>query len=87
MLRLKLVKGIDLVGEEDNDDKQNNESSLLHAGTQVLSHLGSVQIALFVQTLTSLLLERRMNSTETASVSSASSRLPREVSQKRSSLL
>ena len=36
MLRLKLVKGIDLVGEEeDNDDKQNNESTLLH-GTQVL---------------------------------------------------
>ena len=35
ILRLKLVKGIDLVGEEDNDDKQNNESSLLH-GTQVL---------------------------------------------------
>jgi hypothetical protein len=34
MLRLKLVKGIDLVGEEDNDEP-NNESSLLH-GTQVL---------------------------------------------------
>ena len=35
MLRLKLVKGIDLVGDEDNGDEQNNESSLLH-GTQVL---------------------------------------------------
>ena len=36
ILRLKLVKGIDLVCEEDNDDdEQNNESSLLH-GTQVL---------------------------------------------------
>jgi hypothetical protein len=34
MLRLKLVKGVDLVGEEDSDEP-NNESSLLH-GTQVL---------------------------------------------------
>jgi len=34
MLRLKLVKGIDLVGEEGNNEP-NNESSLLH-GTQVL---------------------------------------------------
>jgi hypothetical protein len=29
MLRLKLVKGIDLIGEEDNDEP-NNKSSLLH---------------------------------------------------------
>ncbi|KAI2493142.1 Transposase IS4 [Fragilaria crotonensis] len=30
MLRLKLVKGIDLVGEDDNNDDEPNESSLLH---------------------------------------------------------
>ena len=39
MLRLKLVKGIDLVGEDDNDDAPTN-SSLLH-GTSVLKHVVS----------------------------------------------
>jgi hypothetical protein len=36
MLRLKLVKGIDLIGEDDNNDDKTIESSLLY-GTQVLS--------------------------------------------------
>jgi hypothetical protein len=40
MLRLKLVKGIDLVGEDDNNDDEPNESSLLH-GTQVLKSVVS----------------------------------------------
>ena len=39
MLRLKLVKGIDLVGEEDNDDAP-PDSSLPH-GTNVLKHVVS----------------------------------------------
>jgi hypothetical protein len=39
MLRLKLVKGIDLVGEGDNDDAP-TDSSLLH-GTNVLKHIVS----------------------------------------------
>jgi hypothetical protein len=37
MLRLKLVKGIDLVGEDDNDDAPTN-SSLLH-GTNVFKNV------------------------------------------------
>jgi hypothetical protein len=39
MLRLKLVKGIDLVDEDDNDDAP-TDSSLLH-GTNVLKHVVS----------------------------------------------
>ena len=54
---------------------------MVHKCKKMVSHLGLVRIALFVQTLTSLLLERRKNSTGTASVSSASSRPQREVSQ------
>ena len=42
MLRLKLVKGIDLVGEDENNDEP-NESSLLH-GTQVLKSVVSNRI-------------------------------------------
>ena len=71
MLRLKLVKGKDLVGEDD-DNHGPHETSLLH-GTQVLKVLslpGLVQTELYVQTLTLLQLLLRKSSTEMAYTSS-----------------
>ena len=40
MLRLKLVKGADLVGDEDDDNQAHQDTGLLH-GTQVLKHVVS----------------------------------------------
>ena len=40
MLRLKLVKGADLVREEQDENQGNQEVGLLH-GTQVLKHVVS----------------------------------------------
>jgi hypothetical protein len=88
MLRLKLVKGIELVVEEDNDEP-NNESSLLH-GKQVLKTVVSPWFGsnhIVCADFTSLLLERRKSSTGPASVSSALSRPQQVFSQKLSSLM
>jgi hypothetical protein len=66
MLRLKLVKGADLVREEQDENQGNQEVGLLH-GTQVLKHV----------TPTSLRSAQRRSFIETDFDSLASSRRPR----------